>query len=218
MVINCGLIAETSEYDSWDTIDSHLKMKFQIYRKGCNSSADSYAEFLLQHLFFWPCKTQCSQNHKMFRLEGTSGVFLSIPLWSSRANWVTCIQQAAEYQTRKFSPLLQLINFLTSLTKKRDRQWQHLILACLTAGCKGQSAYPTLHPRSSNLTLPGSLLQHPSYSLYSNRSFCFLSAYPWESSSLNIPTLLLSSNSSILLCCSKPRRFGKTRSSIIALA
>lgn len=126
MVINCGLIAETSEYDSWDTIDSHLKMKFQIYRKGCNSSADSYAEFLLQHLFFWPCKTQCSQNHKMFRLEGTSGVFLSIPLWSSRANWVTCIQQAAEYQTRKSSPLLQLINFLTSLTKKRDRQWQHL--------------------------------------------------------------------------------------------
>lgn len=189
-------------------------MKFQIYRKGCNSSADSYAEFLLQHLF-----SELAKSIVLRITKGTSGVVLSIPLWSSGANCLTCIQQEAyEYQTRKSSLLLQLISFLTSLTKK-ERGSGNTHPGLPHCRLHGAVCPPnTLHPRSSNLTLPGSWLQHPSYSLYSNRSFCFLPAYPWEFSSLNITTLLLSSNLSILLCCSKPRRFGKTRSSILALA
>lgn len=150
MVINCAVIPETSEYDSWDIIDSHShtasENEISDYRKGFDSSAGSYADFLLQH-FFPDFAKSIVRITKWFRLEGTSGVVLCIPLWSSRANWLTCIHQKAyEYQTRKSSPLLQLTSFLISLTKKGDRQCQYSSwLASLQAARGG---LPTQHTQS----------------------------------------------------------------------
>lgn len=94
-----------------------------------------------------------------------------------------------------------------------------LILACLIAACKGQSAYPTHsipdHQTSHHLdhdfsTFISIVLKQVLFFFFQLTSHSF---HP-----CNIHTLLLSSNSSILLWCSKLRRLGKTRSPIIALA
>lgn len=151
MVINCGLIPETSEYDSRDTIDSHSHTASENEISDLQERLQFFSRLICRVLiatsFFWPCKIHCSQNHKMFRLEGTSGVVLSIPLRSCRANWLTYIQQEAyEYQTRKSSPLLQLISFLTSLTKKGDRQWQHSSWLASLQAVRG--SLPTQHSPS----------------------------------------------------------------------
>lgn len=151
MVINWGLIPETSEYDPWYTLDTHSHTASENGISDLLESLQFFSRLICRVLivtcFFWSCKIHCSHNHKMFRLEGTSGIVLSISLWSCRANWLTYIQQEAyEYQTRKSSPLLQLSGFLTSLTKKGDRQWQHSSwLASLLAA---RGSLPTQHTPS----------------------------------------------------------------------
>lgn len=92
------------------------------------------------------------------------------------------------------------------------------ILACLTAGCQGRFAYPT-HSIPDHQT--SHCLDHdfsiPHIHGTQTDPFVFFHLTPHSFHPCKTP-LLLHSNSSILLCCSTPKRFGKTRSSTIALA